>query len=183
MRAAAILESARAVASGDRLLIAPEALSRHYSGDMVRRDAPVGATWMTREERESDIADYVGYLDSVHALQQERSGGAAPPVTLLGFSQGGATAVRWLARGDVRAAHLIVWASSLPTDVDLAALYAKQGKPRVTYVCGTRDRWITTKVLEAQHQMLRDAGVPFIPVAFEGGHRLDDDALRIVAAQ
>lgn len=183
MRAAAFLESARALASDGRLLVAPEALSRHYGGDGVSRQAPVAATWMTREEREEDIGDYVAYLDAVHARERERSGGTTPPVTVLGFSQGGATGVRWLARGDVRVAHLIVWASSLPPDVDFAALYARQGTPRVTYVCGTRDQWITPKVLDAQHKILRDAGVPFTPVSFDGGHRLDDDTLRVVGGQ
>jgi hypothetical protein len=52
----------------------------------------------------------------------------------------------------------------------------------VTYVAGTKDKYITTpKVLEAQHKILSDAGVPFDTVSFEGGHRLDDDALRQVS--
>ena len=184
MRAAAFLDTARALDDGARLLVAPEALNRHYVGEVTAdRSIPVGATWMTREEREGEIRDYVAYLDDVHARDVERLGAAPPAVTILGFSQGGATGVRWAAAGRVRVAHLIVWASSLPPEVDYAALYAKQGKPRVTYVAGTKDIYITAKVLAAQHRILADAGVPFETVAFEGGHRLDDVTLRAVASR
>jgi predicted esterase len=176
MRAEAFLDSAKVLDDGSRLIIAPEALNRHYLGE-VSRDQGIGATWMTKSERESEIRDYVAYLDDLHALMVDRFGGSPPPVTILGFSQGGATGVRWAAFGKVRIARMIVWASSLPPDVDFANLYERQGKPRVEYVAGTRDQWITSKILEGQHTILSDAGVPFAPVGFEGGHRLDDETL------
>src|SRR5919202_1046254 len=56
------------LAEGPRLIVAPEALSRFYveSGAGTRHaDVPVGATWMTREDRLSEIADYVSYLDGL----------------------------------------------------------------------------------------------------------------------
>jgi predicted esterase len=182
MRAAAFLETARALEAPSRLLIAPEALNRHYEGEIsASRNATVGATWMTREERESEIRDYVAYLDDLHALMTERFAGSPPPVTILGFSQGGATGVRWAAHGTVRIARLIVWASSLPPDVNYVELMARQRNPRVTYVAGTKDIYITPKVLGAQHAILSEAKVPFEAVSFEGGHRLDDEALRHVS--
>lgn len=180
MRAESFLETARTLDDGTRLLVAPEALNRHYQGPVVARDAPVGATWMTRAERESEIRDYVAYLDGVHAMMTARFGGTPPPVTILGFSQGGATGVRWAALGNVRIAHLILWASSLPPDVDYRDLMERQGQPRVTYVAGARDEYVTPKVLDAQHAILRGANVPFGAVSFDGGHRLDDSALRAV---
>jgi dienelactone hydrolase len=179
MRAAAFLETARALESPSRLLIAPEALNRHYEGEIsTSRNATVGATWMTREERESEIRDYVGYLDVLHAEMSGRFGGSPPPVTILGFSQGGATGVRWAAYGKVHIARLIVWASSLPPDVNYSDLMKRQENPRVTYVAGTKDIYITPKVLDAQHKILRDANVRFDAVSFEGGHRLDNETLR-----
>lgn len=183
MRAAQVLDMAKALDDGTRLVVAPEALNRHYVGPAVARDAPVGATWMTRAEREADIRDIVAYLDAVHAHQRQQFGGATAPVTLLGFSQGGAAAVRWAALGAVRPARLVVWESSLPPEVDYRALMARQPGMRVTYVCGTRDKFITPKVLEAQHALLRDAGVPFDTVSFDGGHRLDDATLQALVAE
>lgn len=181
MRAAQILEMARTLDSGSRLLVAPEALNRHYVGPAVAKDAPIGATWMTRAEREADIHDNIAYLESVHAHLRRQFGGITPPVTVLGFSQGGAAAVRWAAHGGIRPARLIIWESSLPPEVDYAALAARQSGMHLTYVCGTRDKFITPKVLEAQHARLKQANVPFDEVSFDGGHRLDDETLRAVA--
>lgn len=178
MRAAQILEMARTLDDGSRLLVAPEALNRHYVGPAVAKDAPIGATWMTRAEREADILDNVAYLESVHAHMRRQFGGVTPPVTVLGFSQGGAAAVRWAANGGITPARLIVWESSLPPEVDYRALVGRQPAMRITYVCGTRDKFITPKVLEAQHTLLKQANVTFDEVSFDGGHRLDDIALR-----
>ena len=76
----------RAIDDGSRLIVAPEALSRFYEGDVqtrLHRDAKVGASWMTREDRESEIADYIAYLDTAHEAILTRLGGAnhAPEVT------------------------------------------------------------------------------------------------------
>ena len=65
----------------------------------------VGASWMTKEAREDDIVDYVRYLDALSAelrLTERR------PV-LLGFSQGVATASRWVAMGQTAFSRLILW--------------------------------------------------------------------------
>ncbi|MGH9418647.1 MAG: alpha/beta hydrolase, partial [Thermoanaerobaculia bacterium] len=54
----------------DRLFVAPEALSRYYlqppRGGPHAPNAPIGATWMTSEDRDCEIADYVGYLDLLY---------------------------------------------------------------------------------------------------------------------
>lgn len=182
MGAMQILDMARSLDDGTRLLVAPEALNRHYIGPAVSHNAPMGATWMTRARREWDIADYVAYLDDVHERMRHRFSGPTAPVTILGFSQGGAAATRWAALGAIRPTHLVVWESSLPPEVDYRDMMARQPGMRVTYVCGTRDKFITPKVLDAQHRILRDAGVPFDALSFEGGHRLDDATLQRVTS-
>jgi hypothetical protein len=52
-----------------RMIVAPEALSRFYVEvpGKTHADTHVGASWMTREDRLSDIEDYVEYLDALHA--------------------------------------------------------------------------------------------------------------------
>ena len=76
--AAPFLEEFRAIDDGTRLIVAPEALSRFYEGDAksrLHKDARVGASWMTREDREAEIADYLGYLDSRPRLHARAAGG------------------------------------------------------------------------------------------------------------
>jgi predicted esterase len=176
----------RAIDDGSRLIVAPEALSRFYEGDVqtrLHRDAKVGASWMTREDRESEIADYIAYLDTVHQSILTRLGGAdhAPEVTVLGFSQGAATAARWVASGRVNAARLVVWGSQLPPELDLADPGAPLRRAETVLVMGTTDVFATPKLVEKETARLRAANYPFRFVSFNGGHRMDDDTLRALA--
>ena len=66
---------------GTRLIVAPEALSRFYLDDRpgaIHTESRVGATWMTREDREHEITDYVRYLDVLHDTLRRDLGGRAP---------------------------------------------------------------------------------------------------------
>ena len=82
------------IASPRRLIVAPEALMRYYISTAPAVHGPesrVGATWMTREDRETDIADYVGSLDSLHDEIMAGLGQKKVSITALGYSKGGAT--------------------------------------------------------------------------------------------
>lgn len=184
--AAPFIESFRAVDDGTRLIVAPEALSRFYEGDVkarLHKDASVGASWMTRDERLSEIEDYLTYFDTVHRSMLARLGADRRPlrVTVLGFSQGAAAAARWVASGRVDAARLVVWGSSLPPELDLADAHSALRRVETIVVIGTTDVFATPKVVEMELSRLRAANFPFRLVSFDGGHRLDDDTLRTLA--
>ena len=186
MRAVPFLEDCRAIDDGTRLLVAPEALSRFYVGDekaVSHRTAAVGASWMTRDERDDEIADYTAYLDALHAHVLASLGERAREVkvTVLGFSQGGAAAARWVAGGGVPAARLIVWGSAFAPELDLASAGTPLRRAETVLVVGTTDRYITPKVRNAEVERVRSTGFPFRLVTFEGGHRLDDETLRALA--
>jgi len=158
---------------GSRLVVAPEGLSRFYIE--VNRADKIGASWMTREDRLVEIADYVRYLDAVYAAV---GGATAPRVVVLGFSQGTATAARWLATGAARADRLILWGGEVPPDLDLAAARARWLETGVTLVAGSTDPFITTKVLARDEARLRETGIVYQVERFEGGHELDAEVLR-----
>src|SRR5690242_1913739 len=109
-----------ALDDGTRLIVAPEGLSRFYSDP--NQHERVGASWMTREDRLTEIDDYVRYLDAVHAEVRSAGGGGTSRLVVLGFSQGVATACRWVARGSVPVERLIAWGGELPPELDLTML-------------------------------------------------------------
>ncbi len=77
-----------------KLIAAPEGLSRYYTDAEHSR---VGATWMTREDPDHEIADQISYLDRL--VEHLRS--LCPPgipVSVLGFSQSVATDGRYRAK-------------------------------------------------------------------------------------
>ena len=157
-----------------RLIVAPEALSRFYLAD---GKGPVGASWMTREDRDREIADYIRYLDAT--AERIRSVVLAEcRFYLLGFSQGVATASRWASHGATRFAGICLWAGSLPPDL---ALQAFSGKP-VALVAGHRDSYLSSEWLSGETERLSAHGVSARSFSFHGGHRLDRITLAEVAS-
>ena len=178
----------RAAEAPGRLVVVPEALSRFYLGDLTGHDRRVGASWMTREARDTDVADTVRYLDDtfVAACARAEADPAAVPLVGFGFSQGTATVTRWLARSPLlarrerRARRLILWGGALPHDLDLGAEpWLRQAG--VTLVAGDRDAFATPARVLEQEGRLRAAGVPFESRQFAGEHRLHERTLREVS--
>jgi predicted esterase len=153
-------------ATDARLIVAPEALNRYYTDHHARR---VGATWMTSEDREAEIADYVGYLDLVLA---DVRAAMAPDVAVEvhGFSQGATTACRWVALGRVRPRRLVVWGGGVPPDLDLGQHGAALARAQLTLVIGDQDEFISEEKVRAETDRLNAAGVRFELQRFQGGH-------------
>ncbi len=159
---------------GERLIVAPEGLSRFYLTESPA-ERRVGASWMTKEDRLTEIEDYVRYLDTVYDDVLRAIDRAQIKVTLLGFSQGTATACRWGTMGASRFDRLIVWGGEVPPDVDLLRSL------RLSLVYGGRDEYLTPKVIAATEARLRQHGVPYELVPFDGGHEIDGTVLKRVA--
>jgi predicted esterase len=175
--ASELLDSASALEGEKRLLVVPEALSRFYHPDHKR----IGASWMTREDRLSEIDDYIRYLDLVHDEIFGLVARSRVKLTLLGFSQGAATASRWAVRGKARVDRLVLWGSPLPPDLSDEASLGPLRSISVVLVGGNRDEFLTEAEWTEQRSRLEGHGVAFRAVTFEGGHRLDDDTLRAIA--
>jgi predicted esterase len=172
-----------AIADPSRMIVAPEALSRFYveAPGKTHADTHIGASWMTREDRLSDIEDNVEYLDALHAHVTDPLAGLPIAVTALGFSQGAATVCRWLERTTVRIERAILWGGTIPADVDLAGARALRAA-RLIVVAGSADEHATPELLAAQAVRLATHDIPFERAAFSGSHRIDRATLVRLAA-
>lgn len=163
------------VVPADTCIVAPEGLSRFYV-DLPQRDGShlqrVGATWMTREAREDDIADTLAWLETMYA-DVMMIAAAETPVGVLAFSQGVATATRWIAQGTVAPAAFIAWAGSPAHDTDERALAHKLAAGDVTLVCGDQDALVTHAQRDATLARLREWQPRSTLVSYAGGHQLD----------
>ena len=168
---------------GRRCLVAPEGLSRFYLSERAT-ERRVGASWMTREDRLAEIADYVRYLDAVYDDVFARCDRARVTVHALGFSQGAATVSRWTAMGKARIDRVILWGGEFPPDLDLTRSdFAQRLRAaRLTLVYGRSDEYITPKVLAAVTERLEAHAIPYRGISFDGGHELQDAALKDLAA-
>ena len=165
---------------GTRLIVAPEALSRFY---LSRHPERVGATWMTREDRENEIADYLAYLNQLAAHMLDLVERWRIPITVLGFSQGAATASRWVTLGRLPARRFILWAGAIAHDLDLARYAEVLSEMDLTFVVGDRDPYVTPEKLAAERERLDTHRIPYTLVPFEGEHRLAGTLLAQIAAQ
>jgi predicted esterase len=155
------------------LLVGCEGLHHFYLKEASGR---VGASWMTKEDRLDDIADYITYLDGIFIeLQKELIKDVK--VSAFGFSQGAATVSRWLAGGNTKIDRLILWAAVFPPDVDLD-LEGKFRKSRITIVCGDSDDLVSASVRQLLKWKCAEADLDVDWLDFAGGHELHAETLR-----
>lgn len=133
---------------------------------------------MTREDRLTEIADYLRYLDALYTHLAPRGS-----VYVLGFSQGASTACRWVAQGTARVDRLIVWGGEVPPDLELAAEPAagRLRGARLTLVHGTGDEFFTPKIVTATRERLAAHGIPYETISYDGAHELDETILARLA--
>lgn len=164
-----------------RRIVAPEGLSRFYVERETGRHGPeslVGASWMTREARQDEIRDYVEYLDEVgdRFLRPTRSGSRIS-LTVLGFSQGVATAARWVTLGRHPCRRLVCWGDTLPPDLDDGAFRERMKGVELVLVRGEGDAARRRDVEARQDKALRQSGIQFRIVTHPGGHRIERDVV------
>jgi len=166
----------------DRLFVAPEALSRYYltppQGGPHAPNTPIGATWMTSEDREHEIEDYVRYLDLLYEEVFSLVPREAVRLWVLGFSQGSATVARWVAHGKVDPDRVVLWAGLLPPELTAQDASALTRSAPLTVVLGRHDEFAKPDLVAAQETRLKELGVPYEIIRFDGGHEIVADTLR-----
>lgn len=150
-------------------VIAPEGMHRFYLNGTSGR---VGASWMTKEARETDISDNMHWLNELNCRIDNKSEKLRK--VILGFSQGGATAARWFYKGDIQADQLIMWASVFPPDLNLKQEISDNQKPGI-FVVGTQDPYFSEDDRSAALVFFEQQG--FTTISFEGMHDIDPKTL------
>lgn len=161
------------VAAPDVWVVAPEGLSRFYWQGL---DGAVAASWMTREDRLAEIADYCGYLTQLYARCREQ----CPPavqVLLVGFSQGCATQLRWIMQEEPHFDYLGLWGGMLPEDLDFQAKSHLWRAGAFDFFYGDADSFITPELMERFTTFFEQHQLPVQTHQFKGGHTLDRASL------
>lgn len=161
---------------GKTLVVVPEGLSRLYLNGEYKR---IGASWMTREDKQHEISDFLNYLNALYDLVLNGRNTADFHISLLGFSQGAATACRWLNAGHIHADRVILWAGFFSNGIGDVIDPARLASVETHYVYGTQDEYfeLIGDVDAYKARLLTE--VPNLKItAFDGGHRVEPDVLR-----
>lgn len=157
-------------------VIAPEGLNRFYNKGFSGR---VGATWMTNEDRLKDIENYINYLNSIYL--QEIPSNPAFQINILGFSQGAATASRWVTQSAVHFDSLILWAGIFPSDMNMELSKKRLHGKKIVFVVGFNDPFVSNEILSEQNELALGMEVSPNIITFDGGHDIDSKILRKIA--
>lgn len=167
---------------GQTLIVVPEGLSRMYLDNSYQR---IGASWMSREDRDHEISDYVLYLNSLYDLVMDgrQPDKAGLHITVFGFSQGAATACRWLNNQHVRANRLIMWAGYFPQGVADLIDASTLAQTETHYVYGRQDEYISAiaDTNSYLHRLQTDV-LNLKITAFDGGHKVEPTVLQQIIA-
>lgn len=159
--------------NNDYFIVAPEGLHRFYLNGSSGR---VGASWMTKEDRLADIHDNTLFLDQILSDFYQKF--HFEKTIVLGFSQGGATAARWINESKNRIDHFISWASVYPPDL----LIEENSNLKENYfVLGNQDEYFNETTSSETISFYKKIG--FKTISFEGNHSIDKDILSQILQQ
>lgn len=169
--ASCFLEKFNAIDQEKYFIVAPEGLHRFYLNGL---NGKVGASWMTKEDRETDIKNYINFLDTIfckicatHTFENKY---------LLGFSQGGATASRYMILGKVKFNYFLLWAALFPPE--LKNLIAGNFLNSKNYfIVGKEDEYYVSQEIDELIQSMISTDFPIEIIKFDGKHTIHIETL------
>lgn len=157
----------------ENYIIAPQAQSKYYLDDTYSR---VGASWLTKNNTEEGIENVLHYIDAVIKNEEVPE---QCELIVFGFSQGVSIAARWVAKRKIICSHLVLYAGSLPNELNHTDFsHLQSDATKVTYILGNRDPYMS-----AQRKDLEITKIEGIfqgkanAIYFEGGHEIKKEII------
>ncbi len=159
------------LAQKENVLLFPQALSKFYLKGINNK---IGASWMTAHDRETDIENYVRYIQTIYENEVHPH---QCRLNVLGFSQGVHTASRWIYKENINYNQLIVWGAGLANEISAQIVKDHFSKGKNVFVVGDRDRYIGSSELEQLKRRYSSIGFTYDLVQYQGGHDIYPDVL------
>jgi len=160
----------------EHFVVAPEALIRFYEKDF---GGPVVASWMTKRDRLKEIADFSHYLSGLYTTFTTQLP-ALSVKTIMGFSQGGTTAFRWLHKASVEVDVLLPYACWIPEDISLDESKTNLNKVQLLFTYRTEDQFLTEKRIEMVEAVISQNKLNVTTLPYNGDHRVSKEQLQTI---
>ena len=160
------------------LVIAPEATNRFYLANNYTR---VGASWMTKLDREQEISDNILFLDKLFSIIKKDIGHDNFKLNTLGFSQGGPALVRWLMSNKLNTNSLILWGSDIPKDSLVTENKSRWNSIKLKIVIGKNDEYINEEKKQEFVGVVKSYGLKYDLIEYEGSHKIIEEELKKIA--
>jgi len=162
------------IATPDNYIVAPEGLSRFYKEGFTGK---VGASWMTKEDRLAEIEDYIVYLNNLYNHIFIKINRSEVRLITVGFSQGGATLVRWLNNRKAKTDHLVLWGTKIPDDFDFENDKDLFDNTSCYGMIGKEDEFLSYFNIDEYQPLLHKYQITFDYYWYDGGHDIVPRAL------
>lgn len=161
---------------GQHHIVACQGLSRFYLDAEYKK---IGASWMTRLDREIDIIHQQRYISQVFHNRISKVGSSIDKMKLnyFAFSQGGATLLRWLKEFKPRVDNLIMWAADFPKEFTKEDFSFLRKDSNFFIVLGDKDPYRTMIDINRQKDLVESINCNSEIITFDGGHHVRRDVL------
>ena len=163
--------------SEENYVVALQGLSKFY---VDGTGGTVGATWMTKEDRLTEIDNQWEYLNSVWGNETSKLNLENLQIHFLGFSQGVTTLCRWIANQKMDFNKLILWAGGMPHELKNKLDFVSE-EAKVIAVVGSEDQYFTEAIFKEEIRKMTAIFKEPQVVTFEGKHHLTRAVLAKVA--
>lgn len=157
----------------NHFIVVPEGLNRFYINGMAGK---VGATWMTKEDRQIDIENQSVYLNALLLrfgdLEKQNI-----KLWVLGFSQGVSTAIRWIVKNQIEVDTLFNWGGSLPTDLAEDEVKNALRSLNMITILGDDDPYFNEKAREQIDAWINRYAQRSETISYSGDHRVIPEVL------
>ena len=158
------------IKSAKTVIVAPEALNKFYLRGF---NGKIGAAWMTKEDRENEIENYVEMIDNIYKDIFINVDFSKVQFNVLGFSQGAHTAVRWLDRTKTKINNMLLWSGTFPHDCNYRENIDYWSNVKIKIILGTNDRFISEDHRKSELEYLDDRKFNYELITYENGHEID----------
>lgn len=159
----------------ENYVIAPQGLSRFYLGGNYGK---VGASWMTKENRELDLLNQRQYFDIIFEQLLSSVNWSNYSLKLFGFSQGVTMISRLAVYKQLRFDHMILWAGGMPHEQTALDWEFLSDNSRVDLVIGDQDEFFSQENVDAQVVKVKELlGIEPKLTVFNGKHEVIREVL------
>ncbi len=161
--------------ANEHFVVAPQGLSRFY----LKGHKEVGASWMTKEDRETDLINQKRYFDALVDQVLGQVDVSNYTLHAFGFSQGGPAICRFLAHARWPFDTLTLWGADFPAELTSDDFDWIKPTARLTMVLGDKDNFFQMPAYQKEIEKAQNAtGLKARFVSFEGKHEIQREVLR-----
>ncbi len=164
------------VLDGDKnYIIAPQGLSKFYVDHDYKN---VGASWLTKEDRGSDLLNQQKYLIKLMDELKLKIDFSKIKVNLFGFSQGVSALTRLLMNYNMKVNNVIIWAGWVPDEFfNINKDVLKD--TNLFFVVGNKDKYYNNPIIKGYLKKFKNILNKKIDYfVFNGGHIVDRKVLK-----